>query len=219
MKVFVAGATGQTGSRIVTELVKREIPVRALVRNIEKAKTMLPSSVEITMGDVLKPDSLEEAIADCDTIICATGATPSLDPSIFYRVDYEGTKNLINLAKEKQINKFILVTSLCVSKFFHPLNLFGLVLFWKKQAEKYLCSSGLNYTIIRPGGLKNEDLQYPLIMSNADTLFEGSIPRVKVAEVCVESLFNNNTDSKIIEIVTQANAQEKKLAELFANIN
>lgn len=218
MKVFVAGATGQTGSRIVTELVKREIPVCGLVRNPEKAKKILPSSVEIIIGDVLKPDSFEEAIADCDTIICATGATPSLDPSIFYRVDYEGTKNLINLAKEKQINKFVLVTSLCVSKFFHPLNLFGLVLFWKKQVEKYLCSSGLNYTIIRPGGLKNEDLQYPLIMSNADTLFEGTIPRIKVAEVCVESLFNNNTDSKIIEIVTQADAQKKDFDELFANI-
>jgi len=43
MKAFVAGATGETGRRIVAELVKREIPVKALVRNIETAQQILPS--------------------------------------------------------------------------------------------------------------------------------------------------------------------------------
>lgn len=43
MKAFVAGATGETGRRIVQELVKRNIPVRALVRNLEKAREILTS--------------------------------------------------------------------------------------------------------------------------------------------------------------------------------
>ncbi|HBL10327.1 MAG TPA: epimerase, partial [Cyanobacteria bacterium UBA11162] len=42
MKAFVAGATGQTGRRIVKELVKRNIPVRAMVRNLETGKELLP---------------------------------------------------------------------------------------------------------------------------------------------------------------------------------
>jgi uncharacterized protein YbjT (DUF2867 family) len=218
-KVFVAGATGQTGRKIVAELVNREIPVRCLVRNLDKAKEILPASAEIVVGDVLAPDSLKEAIGDSTIIVCATGATPSLDITAFYQVDYEGTKNLIDAAKEKQIEKFVLVTSLCVSRFFHPLNLFGLVLFWKKQAEKYLLSSGLKYTIVRPGGLKNEETALPLVMSTADTLFEGNIPRFQVAQVCVESLFNSATDNQILEIVTQVDAPQKSWEELFANIN
>ncbi|MBV5262371.1 hypothetical protein FLX56_28755, partial [Synechococcus moorigangaii CMS01] len=56
-------------------------------------------------------------------------------------------------------------------------------LFWKKQAENYLIDSGLTYTIIRPGGLRNEDSQYSLIVGEADTLFEGSISRQEVAKL------------------------------------
>ncbi len=217
MKVFVAGATGQTGRRIVTELVDRNIEVRALVRDETKAKEVLPTQVELVIGDVLQPQSLSSAIADCNIVICATGATPSIDLTAPYKVDCEGTKNLINVAKDKQIDKFVFVTSLCVSKFFHPLNLFGLILFWKKQAEEYLLSSGLNYTIVRPAGLKNEDNQYPIVVSSADTLFEGSIPRTKVAQVCVESLFHPETNNQILEIVAQPDAPQKNWDQLFAN--
>jgi len=216
MKVFVAGATGQTGKRIVSELVKKNISVCALVRDENKAKEILPFPIDFVVGDVLNPDSFSSAIAECNIVICATGATPSLDPTAFYKVDYEGSKNLIDLAKKHNINRFIFVTSLCVSKFFHPLNLFGLVLFWKKQAEKYLIDSGLNYTIVRPAGLKNEDNQYPLVVGSADTIFEGSIPRLKVAQVCVESIFYPSTNNRILEIVTQENGEVKNWPELFA---
>ena len=218
MKAFVAGATGETGRRIVEELVKREIEVRALVRNLEKGQEILPPQAELIVGDVLQPQSLRDAIGDSTVLLCATGATPSLDVSAFYRVDYEGTKNLINVAKEKKIAHFVLVSSLCVSRFFHPLNLFGLVLFWKKQAENYLCSSGLNYTIVRPGGLRNDDKPDAIVISGADTLFEGNIPRVKVAQVCVEALFYPETHHKILEIITKPDAEKKDWNDLFANV-
>ncbi len=50
MKAFVAGATGETGRRIVAQLVERQIPVRALVRNREKAAEILPAGVEIVVA-------------------------------------------------------------------------------------------------------------------------------------------------------------------------
>ncbi|MGK7879482.1 MAG: SDR family oxidoreductase [Crocosphaera sp.] len=203
MKAFVAGATGETGRRIVQELVNRQISVKALVRDQDKAKTILPPETELVVGDVLDVDSLTKAMTGCTVLLCATGARPSLDPSGPYQVDYEGTKNLVNVAKGQGIEQFVLVSSLCVSQFFHPLNLFWLVLYWKKQAENYLENSGLQYTIVRPGGLKNEDNSDPILVSSADTLFEGSIPRIKVAQVCVDSLFKDDYQQRILEIVTQ----------------
>jgi uncharacterized protein YbjT (DUF2867 family) len=218
MKAFVAGATGQTGRRIVQELVQRNIPVRALVRDQEKAQQILPAEAELVVGDVLQLDSLRSAIGDCTVLLSATGAAPSFDPTGPYKVDYEGNKNLIDLAKEVGIQQFVMVSSLCTSQFFHPLNLFWLILYWKKQSEEYLQKSGVVYTIVRPGGLKNEDNSDSIVMSSADTLSEGSIPRTKVAQVCVESLFQPSAKNRIVEIVAKPEAPAKSFEDLFASV-
>ena len=217
MKAFIPGATGQTGRRIVQELVRRDIPVKALVRNLEMAREILPAKAELVMGDVLNPTSLYNAMGDSTVVLCATGAKPNFNFAGPLMVDYLGTKNLVDVSKQKGIKHFVLVSSLCVSKFFHPLNLFWLVLFWKKQAEEYIKKSGINYTIVRPGGLKNDDNQFPIVMEPADRLFEGSIPRTKVAQVSVEAIFQSAACNKIVEIVTQAKAPEKSLVELFSS--
>jgi uncharacterized protein YbjT (DUF2867 family) len=219
MKALVVGATGETGRRIVRVLVAKGVPVRVIARDRQKAQEILPDSVEIVEGDVLNRASIEAAWGDCTVLLCATGAKPSFDLMGPYRVDYEGTKNLVDVAKLQGVQHFVLVSSLCVSRFFHPLNLFWLVLWWKKQAETYLMQSGLTYTIVRPGGLKNDDTdERPLIMAPADTLFEGNIPRLKVAEACVEALFNSSAQNKIVEVVAQENATSKPYSELFAGV-
>jgi len=219
VKAFVVGATGETGSRIVAQLVKRGVPVKALVRDVATARTKLPTEVELMTGDVTDKASLRAAIADCTVLLSATGASPSFDPTGPYQVDYEGTKNLVDVAKEAGIEHFVMVSSLCVSRFFHPLNLFWLILYWKKQAEDYLQASGLTYTIVRPGGLKNEDDDpRVLIMAPADTLFEGSIPRMKVAEVCVEALYQPAARNKVVEIIAQDNVTERSFGDLFSSI-
>ncbi|MBD2300963.1 MULTISPECIES: NAD(P)H-binding protein [Nostocales] len=215
MKAFVAGATGETGRRIVQELVARNIPVRAFVRDIQTAKAILPPDVELVAGDVLQADSLAGALGDSTVLLCATGAKPSFDPTGPYKVDFEGTKNLVDAAKAKGIEHFVLVSSLCTSLLFHPLNLFWLILVWKKQAEEYIQKSGLTYTIVRPGGLKNEDNTDAIVMQSADTLFDGSIPRQKVAQVSVAALFEPAARNKIVEIIAKPDGSVKTLGELF----
>jgi uncharacterized protein YbjT (DUF2867 family) len=218
MKALVAGATGETGRRIVAELVKREIPVKALVRNIETAQQILSPTVELVTADVLNPDTLATAMRDCTVVLCATGAKPSFDITGPYQVDFQGTKNLVDVAKAQGIEHFVLVSSLCVSQLFHPLNLFWLILVWKKQGEEYLQKSGLTYTIVRPGGLKNEDNNDNIVMKSADTLFEGSLPRTKVAQVCVEALFTEASRNKIVEIVANSEAPQQSFEQLFASV-
>ncbi len=218
MKAFVAGATGETGRRIVTQLLDRGIEVRAFVRDVEKARSIFPAGVEIIAGDVLRVDTLKEALAGCTVVVCATGARPSLDPTGPYLVDFEGTKNLVNASKAVGVEQFVLVTSLCVSKLLHPLNVFWGILVWKKWAEEYLQRSGLTYTIVRPGGLKNDDNDDRIVMQGLDSLFDGSIPRTKVAQVCVEAIGNESSRNKIVEIVARPDAPEKTFAELFVAV-
>ena len=218
MEVFVAGATGKTGRHIVRQLIENGVPVKALVRDRDRAQSILPAAAETVVGDVLQPETFKSALDNCSVLICATGASPSLDPTGPYQVDYQGTKNLIDAAKAQGVEHFVLVSSLCVSQFFHPLNLFWLVLYWKKQAEEYLQQSGIPYTIVRPGGLKEEDNSDRIVMSSADTLFDGSIPRQKVAQVCVEAVSQPQAKSKIVEIVAKPDAETKDWSELFASV-
>ena len=218
MKAFVAGATGETGRRIVQQLVDRGIPVRALVRDRQTAQAILPTDVELVTGDLMDAESLKMAIADSTVLFSATGARPSFDPTGPYKVDYEGTKNLVDAAKATGIEQFVMVSSVCASQFFHPLNLFWLILVWKKRGEEYLQNSGLTYTIVRPGGLKNEDNLDAIVMAPQDTLSEGSIPRTKVAQVCVEAVFQPSARNKIVEIIAQPDAAERSFEALFAAV-
>ncbi len=218
MKALVAGATGQTGQRIVEQLLAEGIEVKALVRDLETAIAQLPTGVEMAVGDVLDSSSLPAAFAGCQVLLSATGAAPSLDPTGPYKVDYEGNKNLVDAAKAAQVDQFIMVSSLCVSKLLHPLNLFWGILYWKQQAEDYLKRSGVAYTIVRPGGLKNEDSDQAIVMSSADTLFEGSIPRQKVAQVCVKAIAQPTAKNKVVEIIASEEAISQPMETLFASV-
>lgn len=99
MKAFVAGATGATGSRIVAQLVSRGVPVVAFVRDATTARPKLPPEVTLVEGNVVDKASIRSAIVGCTVLLCATGARPGFDPTGPYQVDYEGTKNLIDVAK------------------------------------------------------------------------------------------------------------------------
>ncbi|XP_024526284.1 puromycin-sensitive aminopeptidase [Selaginella moellendorffii] len=105
---------------------------------------------------------------------------------VTYQIEYEGVVNLISAAKnQEQVKKFILVTSIGVSSFLQIIS----ILWWKRQAELALQRSGLEYTIVRPAGLReNAPADEALVMRPADSLFIGGISRLKVAEVCVEAI-------------------------------
>ncbi len=137
MKAVVFGATGETGRRIVQALVDRQVPVRAVVRDLATARAILPDSVEVVQGNLLDRRSIDSSLAGCTVVLSAAGARPSLDPTGPLQVDYLGTKNLTDAAKAAGIEQLVLVSSLCVSKLLHPLNLFWLILSWKQQGERY----------------------------------------------------------------------------------
>jgi len=116
-------------------------------------------------------------------------------------VDYEGQKNQIDLAKKLGVKHIILVSSLGGTD---PGNFFntigkkkdgtgnGDILLWKRKAEKYLVDSGLAYTIIHPGGLRDTPGgKEQLILDVNDKFLENkkrSISRSDVANLCVAAL-------------------------------
>jgi uncharacterized protein YbjT (DUF2867 family) len=221
MTILVVGATGNTGRQIVQKLQQADQKeIRVLVRSREKVQQTLGglTDLEIFEGDVLKKDALVPALLGAKTVFCATGTRSGFGNNGAQQVDYEGTVNLIDQARQAGVERLILVSSLCVSRILHPLNLFGGVLYWKKKAEEHLIRSGLAFTIVRPGGLRDGAGGLEIVISPADTLFEGTIDRSDVARVCVEASQTNDSQDKIIEIVSGPGQSQSSLAPLFKQL-
>ncbi|XP_074276710.1 uncharacterized protein At2g34460, chloroplastic [Silene latifolia] len=230
-KIFVAGATGNTGKRIVEQLLAKGFTVKAGVRDVNKAKSTFTDNpaLQIVKTDVTEgSDKLADAISDdSEAVICATGFQRSWDPLAPWKVDYYGTINLVEACRKRGVKRFILISSILVNgaamgQLLNPayvfLNIFGLVLVAKLQAENYIRKSGINYTIIRPGGLKNDPPSGNIVMEPEDTLSGGSISRDQVAEVAVEALSNPEASYKAVEIIAKPEAPKRSFEDLFSAI-
>ncbi|KAL3697926.1 hypothetical protein R1sor_012002 [Riccia sorocarpa] len=175
----------------------------------------LSMSHQVAKADLYNYEAVKRAIGDSNVVICAIGASGfPFDPINTYKTEYEGVINLIAAAKNGgKVKKFVLISTIGVSF----LQIVPLI-FWKKQAELYLQRSGLDYTIVRPGGLKSGvDKSENVLMKGADSQFGGSITRKKVAELCVDAVITPEASEKVVEVVSGGRAGQTP-AELFGNI-
>ena len=205
MKIAITGASGKTGFRITEEALKKRIKVRQIVRKNSKLIGNL-NNTEIIRVSLDNKEALDKALENLDALIIATGARASLDLTGPAKVDALGVYRQLQSCKRVGIKRVILVSSLCTGKLFHPLNLFGLILIWKKIGENFLKNNNFEWTIIRPGGLKeSENIELENInYSKEDTQIKGSIPRRLVAKCCIDSLSNKLSINKIIEITSSS---------------
>jgi nucleoside-diphosphate-sugar epimerase len=219
MKIAISGASGKTGFRIVEEAVKKGLNVRQIIRKTSKVSESL-KNIETIRVSLDNKKELDKSLENIDALIIATGARASLDLTGPAKVDALGVYRQLQSCKRVGIKRVILVSSLCTGKFFHPLNLFGLILIWKKIGENFIRNSSLDWTIIRPGGLKeSEDIKSEKIeYSKEDTQIKGSIPRRLVAKCCIDSLKTNESINKIIEVTSSTENKKisfKKAMQMF----
>ena len=217
--VLVAGATGQTGRLIVTELLAIGYSVRALARDAAKARQTLGDKVEIVQGDVRDPASLAAAIAGTDAVISAIGARAASGPERPEAIDYEGVKNLVTAAVAARSQQFVLVSSRGVTQADNSLNkIFGNVLIWKLKGEDVLRASGVPYTVVRPGGLVNAaGGDKDVVFEQGDAVSaQSTITRADVARICVEALKFPEARNRTFEVSARAGAKVTDWKAKFA---
>jgi uncharacterized protein YbjT (DUF2867 family) len=204
MHLAVSGASGKTGWRVVQEALARGHRVTAIVR----PDSALPEGLNgarlerLHLGD---GSALQQALHGCDALVIATGARPSVDLAAPFKVDALGVRQQIQACQAVELKRVVLVSSLCAGRWLHPLNLFGLILVWKRLGERWLEQSGLDWTVVRPGGLQESEQNLEaqqLISTAADQQQEGSIPRRLVARVCLDALDDPASSGRIIEITS-----------------
>ncbi len=203
-RVLVIGATGRSGAAVLDALkAGGYTQVRALVRDASKARAKLPADIELAEGDVRDMASLAKALNGVQYIVSALGSNTFNDPSNApEHVDFEGVRNLATAAKAAGVKQYVQLSSLGVTNPNHPLNRFGKVMEWKLKGESALRSSGVPYTIVRPGGLGDGPGGLVSIrVSQGDKLDTGAIQRADVGTVCVKALGNPDALNKTFEIV------------------
>ncbi|KAL6048422.1 NAD-dependent epimerase/dehydratase family protein [Balamuthia mandrillaris] len=131
-RALVTGATGAVGFHTVRSLLRRGRKVRLLVRSEEKARALLPpawfedgedeqggGAVELAVGDVVDIESIKAALVGCSVVYHCAGLPEQWlpDPNTFWRVNVEGTRNMVDAAKAASspaIQKFVFVSTIDV---------------------------------------------------------------------------------------------------------
>ena len=219
MKIAISGASGKTGFRIVEEALISGYKIKQIVRKNSKIPTSLISK-ETSRLSLDNKKELDKSLADVDALIIATGARASIDLTAPAKVDALGVYRQLESCKRVGLRRVILVSSLCTGKILHPLNLFGLILLWKKVGENLLKNNSFDWTIVRPGGLnENEDIKNQNIYySGIDSQNEGSIPRRLVAKCCIDALKNKDSINKTIEITSSIKNQNISFKKAIQNL-
>lgn len=216
--IAISGASGRTGYRIAEELRAAGDRPRLLLRH----GSVLPDSLigcEQHRLDLADAEALDAALRGADALVIATGARPSVDLTGPLRVDAWGVQRQVESCERVGVRRVVLVSSLCAGRWAHPLNLFGLILVWKRLGEQALERSGLDWTVIRPGGLseREDNLELEGIRwSGPDTQDSASIPRRLVARCCLEALATPVSIGRVLEITSSRNQPRLTLQQAVA---
>jgi nucleoside-diphosphate-sugar epimerase len=213
-KVFVAGGSRGVGRAVIDRLLTTHTAkhVVALIRSEEGVSALSSSTphdkVTIIRGDAFDYKTVENAMDGCDAAITTLGGTTALADGSNKRIDYEGNNHVIEAAGILGVTRLVLVTSIGCgsSKEATPPHVYQVlqeVLRAKDRAENVLIKyyTNMNWTIIRPGGLKSEPMTGKAILTEEASRAIGSIHREDVADLVVQALVSNKTERKIFSAV------------------
>lgn len=219
--VVVAGATGRTGRLVVEELINRGFQVRAVVRSASSASWLQQERVQVIEGDLTSTASLEKIMEGAQFVISAIGSKKPFSKRENNKVDNMGNHNLAKAARAKGLQHLVVISSIGVGDSRNAMGflsrlLLGPILNMKEKSEEFIRTSGLSYTIIRPGGLRDKELTGEIAFGEGGRI-SGSVSRKQIAKVCVDALTNPSMKNRTLEVV-DASSVKKELCPFLITI-
>jgi uncharacterized protein YbjT (DUF2867 family) len=217
--ILILGAGGFVGRQLVTALLQKNIPVRALVRDPEKVKALLPPQVDLRKGDLTEPATLQAAMEGCQAVYHLVAIEFERGETTFQRVHVEGTQHSIDAAKAAGITRFLYLGQISPGEKAPEIRF----TFTKWQGEELLRQSGLAFTVFRasviigPGDHFIREMKklsawpiVPIAGSGATLLQPVSV--WDVAAALTESLFKEETFSETLDLAGIAPISYAELA-------
>ena len=223
MNVLIGG-TGFLGGAVAQEMVNRQMPLRCLVRKGSDISQLKKLNVELCEGDARDKDSLRKVMEGAESVISSFTTRLFKRPkaAYFWENDYQGNLNLIQLAREQQVKKYIFVSYWGLAKFGDFEH--GKV---KKMVEDLLKVSGLDYTIFRMttlatdmsvlmGNRLKKKGWAPMFMKREEKI--RPILPVDLARCMVDALDKGKASHKIVEVAGEEEYTFLELRDLFAKV-
>jgi NADH dehydrogenase len=197
--ILITGATGYIGRRLVARLVAQGERPRCLVREINRAKRLLPADkVELVQGATTPPDSLDAAVQGVDTIVHAAFLTADRKQSTgneYVKTNVQGTANLIDAAKKAGVKRIIEISGLG-TKPGKP----GSYMQGRYLAEKMLKESGLDWTIIQPSVLFGKNA--PFVKGLADLIRTSPVvPLIGGGKIMFQPIWVEDVVTVVVKVV------------------
>jgi uncharacterized protein YbjT (DUF2867 family) len=198
--VAIAGGHGKIALLLGQMLAERGDTVRGLIRKPDQEGDLRAVGVEPVLCDLEGDGDVAAAMRGADAVVFAAGAGPGSGEARKRTMDLEGAVRLIDAAKAEGVSRYLMVSAMGAAD--PPAtagDVFGAYLRAKAGADEALRASGLDYTIVRPGGLTDDPGTG--LVSIAERLERGQIPRADVAAVFLACLDQPGTIGKSFDLI------------------
>lgn len=212
MNVVIVGGHGKIALRLEKLLAERGDSPRGIIRKTEQADDLEKIGAEPIVLDIENVDDIDDALAGADAVVFAAGAGPGSGPARKRTVDYGGAVKLADAARSQEISRYVMVSSIGSNRpetWSEQMRPYQEA---KAEADKYLMESGLDYTIIRPGGLTDDPGTGNVQVG--ERLDYGKVTRDDVAAVIAECLVAENTIGKDFDLLNDGTPIPEALGSL-----
>jgi nucleoside-diphosphate-sugar epimerase len=202
MRVVIAGGHGKIAMELTRLLDERGDQVRSLIRNPDHAEEVrAKGAVEAIVCDLesSEDERVAEAVGEADVIVFAAGAGPGSGPERKESMDYGGVVKLLAAAEHNHIPRFVVISSMGADSAHEGEETFDVYLRAKGRADDAVRASGLDYLIVKPGGLTDDPPSGTV--EAGESVERGQISRADVAAV-LATLLRDGKPARTIEVVS-----------------
>jgi uncharacterized protein YbjT (DUF2867 family) len=212
MRVLVIGATGGTGKVLVEQLLTDGHTVRAMSRDEGRADALRVVGADPVVADL--EGELDHAFAEVDAVAFCAGSGSQTGPDATLRVDLHGAVRTIDLCRQHGISRYLMLSSMAADDPLRGRESIRHYLAAKHAADRILEASGLEATIVRPGGLTDDEPTGHVTIGVPRLPDRGHISRADVARVMARCLEDPATIGVTFELVAGETPIDAALAGL-----
>jgi uncharacterized protein YbjT (DUF2867 family) len=199
MDILVAGGHGQIALRLLKILADRGDQARGLIRRPDQAADLTAVGAVPVIGDLENDETLDTYVRGADAVVFAAGAGPGSGAARKRTVDLGGAVKLADAAKSQGVRRYVIVSSIGADRPDSAGDSMRAYLSAKAEADEYVRTSGLDWTIVRPGSL-TDDPGTGLVRVSTKMGGRGPVPRDDVAAVLAVCLTTPATIGQTFEL-------------------